>query len=227
MRMRYRLKKKALIKAVVIVAVVIIIVSVVSMMGKKQMEGAICLDAGHGGNDVGAVYNGRLEKDDNLKIAQEVGRVLEQQGEKVLLTRDTDKTVSLGSRTKLANSRKASLFVSMHRNSGAGTGIEIWVEHTSPKKDTALANAILKELNRAGLQTNRGVKTGMIEDEKSDFHVNRETNMPSCLVEFGFIDNETDNTLFEQNLKVYAKGVAKAIMATLNRPFQEALYTES
>ena len=40
----------------------------------------IVLDAGHGGTDPGAVYNGRNEKDDNLALAQAVGKILEDNG---------------------------------------------------------------------------------------------------------------------------------------------------
>ena len=40
------------------------------------MSYSIMIDAGHGGNDPGAVYKGRREKDDNLALAMEVGRIL-------------------------------------------------------------------------------------------------------------------------------------------------------
>ena len=47
----------------------------------------IVLDAGHGGTDPGAVYNGRNEKDDNLALAQAVGKILEDNGVDVVYTR--------------------------------------------------------------------------------------------------------------------------------------------
>ena len=50
----------------------------------------IALDAGHGGSDPGAVYNGRQEKDDNLRLAMEVGRILENAGVDVVYTREDD-----------------------------------------------------------------------------------------------------------------------------------------
>lgn len=50
----------------------------------------IALDAGHGGSDPGAVYNGRREKDDNLKLAMAVGDILKNEGMDVFYTRDND-----------------------------------------------------------------------------------------------------------------------------------------
>ena len=50
----------------------------------------VILDAGHGGWDPGATYYGRREKADNLRLALEVGRILEQEGVNVVYTRTTD-----------------------------------------------------------------------------------------------------------------------------------------
>lgn len=50
----------------------------------------IILDAGHGGFDSGAVYKGRKEKDDSLRLALEVGDRLVQNGLQVAYTRTTD-----------------------------------------------------------------------------------------------------------------------------------------
>ena len=54
------------------------------------MAYSIMLDAGHGGQDPGAVYKGRQEKDDNLKLALAVGKILEDNGINVSYTRTTD-----------------------------------------------------------------------------------------------------------------------------------------
>ena len=50
----------------------------------------IVLDAGHGGEDPGAVYKDRKEKDDNLKLTLAVGKILEENGVDVVYTRTTD-----------------------------------------------------------------------------------------------------------------------------------------
>ena len=50
----------------------------------------VVLDAGHGGSNPGAVYNGRQEKDDALALTLEVGRILEENGADVYYTRSSD-----------------------------------------------------------------------------------------------------------------------------------------
>ena len=54
------------------------------------MPYSIMMDAGHGGRDPGAVYNGRQEKDDNLRLALAVGEILQENGIQVEYTRTTD-----------------------------------------------------------------------------------------------------------------------------------------
>ena len=79
----------------------------------------VVLDAGHGGNDAGAVGRISKEKNINLKMALAVGRLLEQNCKdvRVVYTRRTDKFVPLHKRADIANEAKADLFVSIHTNS--------------------------------------------------------------------------------------------------------------
>ena len=71
----------------------------------------IVLDAGHGGTDPGAVYNGRNEKDDNLALAQAVGKILEDNGVDVVYTRTEDIYQTPFEKARIAN--RASLFLSL------------------------------------------------------------------------------------------------------------------
>ena len=93
----------------------------------RAAERTFMLDAGHGGSDSGAVYNGRLEKNDNLRITLAVGERLARSGERVLYTRTDDSTVDLTYRSTMANSAGATYFVSFHRNSAStvGRGVEV------------------------------------------------------------------------------------------------------
>ena len=86
----------------------------------------IVLDAGHGGDDPGAVgRSGTKEKDINLAIVKELKRLLVEDGEyDVFLTRSNDTFIPLVDRTTMANDRKADLFISVHSNA-------------SPRRDTA------------------------------------------------------------------------------------------
>ena len=77
----------------------------------------VMLDAGHGGFDNGAIYNGRREKDDNLNLTLAVGNILENNGIDVLYTRTTDIYQSPNEKARIANESDADYFVSFHRNS--------------------------------------------------------------------------------------------------------------
>ena len=78
----------------------------------------IIIDPGHGGKDPGAISRtGLKEKDINLDIAKRIKKLLVQQGNEVIMTRETDKTVSLAERARIANSNHADLFISVHANS--------------------------------------------------------------------------------------------------------------
>lgn len=78
----------------------------------------IVIDAGHGGKDGGAVgNNGKwIEKDIVLKVSLKIGDELKKKGYKVFYTRTSDKFINLRDRTKIANDKKANLFISIHAN---------------------------------------------------------------------------------------------------------------
>lgn len=78
----------------------------------------IVIDAGHGGKDGGAVGNdGKwIEKDIVLKVSLKIGDELKKKGYKVFYTRVSDKFINLRDRTKIANDKKANLFISIHAN---------------------------------------------------------------------------------------------------------------
>ncbi len=98
----------------------------------------IMIDPGHGGKDPGAVYNGILEKDINLRLAKILGSILKSKGMKVLYTRTNDKFIPLEERTALANSKKADLFISLHVNANQNkkvNGFEIYYLNLATSKD--------------------------------------------------------------------------------------------
>ena len=178
----------------------------------------VCLDPGHGGEDGGATDKSgtRWEKDDTFKMCSKIKDVLERRGVTVALTRDTDVLLSLEEICVNANNSKADLFVSIHRNSAEEKfkGVEIWVNNHEPQADTLLASNILTALDRVGINENRNVNYGFIGEPQSNYQVNRQTHMPSCLVELGFITNDKDNELLDQNFDAYAEGIADALIKT-------------
>ncbi len=125
-------------------------VQVAASVAKKKL--VIVIDPGHGGKDPGALgRKGTKEAAMALDVAKRLQALLKAQGHKVYMTRTSDKYVSLKSRTKFANSKKADLFISIHfnaNNSNAPSGIETYflgMHRLTYAKNVALReNASLK-----------------------------------------------------------------------------------
>ena len=81
------------------------------------MAERIIMDAGHGGRDSGAVYDERVEQDDNLAMTLEVGRILSEMGFDVVYTRQEDIYQAPFRKATKGNELGGDLFVSIHRNS--------------------------------------------------------------------------------------------------------------
>ena len=174
----------------------------------------VCLDAGHGGSDVGAVATDgkRYEKDDNLRLTLKVRDELERMGIKTVLTRDEDTTVSLKDRCKIANRKRCDLFVSIHRNSSAkGTGFEAWISKIQKEEEKSVASDMVKALSKATGLENRGVKSGYRDRTARNYYVNSNTNMPSILLECSFITSDEDNKVFDEKIDTMANEIAKVI----------------
>lgn len=209
-------KKKKLIICLLFVAVIGFMAFSFRMTSDFPMSGKprICLDAGHGGSDVGAEYNGRYEKDDNLRLTLAIGEILEEKGIDVIYTRKKDEFVELEDRAAFANRKKATYFVSVHRNSADSqvSGVEVWIESSAPYYEEKLAENILDEVSAVGFGNNRGVKRGYQGNVMSNYLVNSATEMPSCLLEMGFITTQEDNELFDENFDDYARAIADGII---------------
>lgn len=76
----------------------------------------IVIDAGHGGEDPGAVYKNVREKDIVLKAAKKIAAKLARRDYNIIMTRTDDEFIPLKDRTKIADSARADLFVSIHCN---------------------------------------------------------------------------------------------------------------
>jgi N-acetylmuramoyl-L-alanine amidase len=89
----------------------------------------IFIDPGHCGSDSGAVGNGLEEKNLTLQIATDLNNILlnEYEGVSVMLSRTNDQTFSLSERTIAANNWGADYYLSIHINSGGGTGLESYI----------------------------------------------------------------------------------------------------
>lgn len=178
----------------------------------------VCLDAGHGADDVGATSTGgaRLEKDDNLRLTLKVRDKLEEKGIKVILTRDDDSDITLKERCRLANKKRCDFFLSLHRNSAvSGSGFEAWVAKEPKGDEEQTAQRLVKALSDISGLPNRGVKRGYRNSSGNNYYVNSNTNMPSILLEVGFVTSDEDNKSFDKSLDENAEAIAEIIYESI------------
>lgn len=191
-----------------------------AQMDLKQLQAVIeenaipviYVDAGHGGEDAGCSKAGVEEKTINLEIAVRVRDKLEAFGYKVIMARDSDVYISKEDRVAQANASQADIYVSIHQNStddgSDASGMEVWYDGS----DKGRSNERLARLIRQ--QTARS--TQVVERElrgNADFHVTGNTNMPSCLIETGFLTNtdERNKLVTEEYQEQIATGIARGI----------------
>lgn len=176
------------------------------------MAYTIVLDAGHGGNDLGASYEGRNEKDDTLALTLAVGDILSRfEGINVIYTRDKDIYSSPAERANLANNADADYFISIHRNStpvpNSYSGVETLVYQNAGKAGE-MARNIDEQLEAIGMQ-NLGIT------ERPNLTVLKSTKMPAVLLEIGYINTDADNQFFDANFEQIAQAIADGILVTL------------
>ena len=168
----------------------------------------ITIDAGHGGSEKGALgCLGDEEKKINLAIADELQKILVEQGANVVMTRECDGTMSLDDRVELAKKNDANIFVSIHLNSipdikmdihkNRGTSVYFYNQNSKKMAD-ALLNSLTKELGTR----NDGVR-------QASFAVIRPTHYVGVLIEVAYMTNPLDSVLYTQ--ESFPQETAKAI----------------
>lgn len=176
----------------------------------------VIIDPGHGGMDPGAVYKGRQEKDDNLRLALAVGELLSQNGVDVLYTRTDDVYDSPYRKAMIANESGADYLISFHRNAspiaGNASGIETLV-YADRGVAAQMARDINRELAALGFRD-----IGVIE--RPGLAVLRRSRMPAVLIETGFIDNDADNLKFDEEFEEIAAAISNGILETLKNEGQ-------
>lgn len=187
------------------------------------MPYSIMLDAGHGGTDPGAVYNGRREKDDTLRLVLAIGQILQNRGVDVEYTRTADIYETPFQKAMEANEAGVDYFVSIHRNSfeqdNIVSGVESLVYDLSGIK-YRMAENINANLETVGF-VNLGVKA------RPNLVVLKRTKMPAVLVEVGFLNSNTDNQLFDENFDDIALAIADGILETLEEVARESAVNQT
>src|SRR6266566_4038540 len=152
----------------------------------SQPSTVVVIDAGHGGFDRGGIPRQLVqEKTMTLDVAQRLEEVLTAYGYRVVMTRDSDVFVPLGTRVAIANSYRNAIFVCIHFNAarrGSASGIETYFYSS---QSLPLASAIHYYVAGGAPSSNRGVR-------RRGFYVLRKTTVPAVLVECGFLTNPTE-----------------------------------
>lgn len=191
---------------------------------EPQWDITVCLDPGHGGKDPGThAADGTLEKDDVLRLALAVREAMEAKGIQVVMTREDDTFVELEQRPAIANEAGADYFLSFHRNSAEidAQGVEIWYSGSAGEETVALAEQIETGLTAAGISRDRGAHAGS-QSGYGDYAVCRLSEMPAILIEMGFMNNEEDNRLFNDNMEAYAEALADAVLENYQQYYAQA-----
>ena len=181
----------------------------VAFAGAAFGQRTIVVDAGHGGYDRGGVPGQRIsEKDKCLDVAQRLKRILQAQGYRVVMTRDSDVFIPLGTRCAIANNYRGASFVSIHFNCASRVGAN-GIETYYYRGDSAgLAASIHRNVVSISPSENRGIR-------RRGFYVLRKTAIPSVLVECGFLTNPTEGRLALS--ADYRQKLAEQIARGINR----------
>lgn len=181
--------------------------------GGSTSGATFILDAGHGGSDPGATNGSRRECDDNLRMCKRVGELILSAGESCAFTRISDTYVSLADRYNAEKNGSFTYFISFHRNSAtsaSATGVETWY-YTGSSTGQALADPVNTAIANLGIYSNRGLK------QSSELAVLRHTTCPAILIELGFISNDSDNRVFDNNFEAIARAIAGALLAKVGK----------
>ena len=174
----------------------------------------VCIDAGHGGQDPGAVNGSKHEAVATLAIAKKVGTILKAKGCQIKYTRTKDKSLTLQERCDISNAFDADVFVSIHLNAATNEdaeGIETWRYKNVGERTKRLADNVQTQLIAMTGCRNRGVKTS------ESLYVLKHTKASAVLVEAGFISNAAEaKSLFCEKCQ---SRIAQAIVNGIERAF--------
>lgn len=241
-----------------LLSIVVAFLAVVALEAKTTFT--LVIDAGHGGHDTGAIGKTSREKNINLKVALEFGKLVEANcpDVKVIYTRKTDVFIPLHERADIANRNKADLFISIHTNAlpkgkqaygletytlgmnRADDNLEVakrensvilieddyqqhyegfdpnssesyimfeFLQDKNMEQSVELARMVQRRTCASAHRQDKGVK-------QAGFLVLRETSMPSCLIELGFISTPSEEKFLNTSdgVKSLGRGIYQAFI---------------
>lgn len=196
--------------------------------GKDKI--VLLIDPGHGGKDYGRLAskeNLLHEKELNLEIALKVGKYIEEKlaNVTVIYTRKDDSYPNLSERVSMANDQQVDYFLSIHCNgspdNSKARGTETHIHNFKSKESYHWAQIMEKEFSTRAGRKSRGIKTS--DDRHHSLQVLKETNMPSILVEAGFMSNPEEeqylNSVYGQ--EIIASAIFRAFRTFIQKQHPE------
>ncbi|APU69414.1 N-acetylmuramoyl-L-alanine amidase [Christiangramia flava JLT2011] len=203
------------------VSFVILMLQFCVIFGQQKV---IIIDPGHGGKDTGAIgTNSIQEKDVSLSIAKEIIRLNEtllNNEFDMYSTRYKDTLISLTDRSRLAESLKADVFVSLHCNASntSAKGMDVYVHNTNDeevfiKKSIGMGLSILEESTLKLGFKKRAVRFANFQVLRENIEIR-----PAILIEMGFISStdEADYFLKLKNIRAMALAILMGLYNYLN-----------
>jgi N-acetylmuramoyl-L-alanine amidase len=176
----------------------------------------VVVDAGHGGDDVGAIEKGVYEKDIDLEICNILKEMLDKENILVYYTRNDDSYPSVEERVDFANEINPDLFISIHSNyydskTINGTSVLYNTKDKNYYGSKWLSEIMCSEVSKSCGTYNKGILDG------NDIHIVRNSNSPVALIEVGFMSNEYDFKLLttQEGQEKIAKGIYNGIIKAL------------
>lgn len=178
-----------------------------SFESKKQISNVyVILDAGHGGEDTGAMYGSAMEKDIVLDIARRTQRILAEAGIASDLTRNDDYFITLDERSRIANRHPGAIFISIHANAasaGNAEGIETYyLSSKISDRQRAQWAATEYDLKTAGGALSP--KLEVLAAEKMSYDTRNRSKILAQFVQSNIIENmsEVDRGVKQENFSV-------------------------
>lgn len=193
----------------------------------------IVIDAGHGGEDPGAIGNGIYEKDYTLKISKYMYDRFKELEIPVTITRSTDVTLTPTERVNKVlgayGPGEDVLVISNHLNAGGGDGAEVIY---ALRNNANLSNSVLNEISKTGQNIRSAYQRKSATDPTKDYYfMQRDTpNAEAVTIEYGFVDSKKDDpnqikNNWESLAEAAVQGVLKYIGYTGETPTETNTYT--
>lgn len=192
------------------------------------MNRKIVIDAGHGGEDPGALGNGITEKNMTLAISEYMYDRFRELGIPVKLTRNSDETVNPSDRVNRIldafGNDKDVIVISNHINAGGGEGAEVIY---ALRNNNELSDLVLEEIGKEGQVLRKAYQRRLPSNTSKDYYfIHRNTGITEpIIVEYGFLDTEADANRLKNNYERYAEAVVRAVSEYIGLPSTQNTYT--